>query len=87
MRTFLALLGIACMLLGLGSCAIGGAGGLAAAVATSTIGTVLFGTGAVTLGLATVVEELQGLRKHFERRGKPPTGSPGEPPKEPYREI
>lgn len=89
MRTFLALVGIACMLLGVGSCALGGAGGLAGALAASAMGAILFGAGLVALGLASVLEELQAIRRHFERHGKP-AGTPADSAKkepQPYREI
>lgn len=65
------------MILGIGSCTVGGGGGLAGAVAGSTVGTGLFAAGLIAFGIAAVLEELQGLRRtlteglrHFAKKGE-----------------
>lgn len=77
MKIFFGLVGIFCMLLGIGSCAMSGSGGLAGAVAGATVGAVLFAVGLVSLGIAALLEELQGLRRtlveglrHFAKKGE-----------------
>jgi hypothetical protein len=80
-KIFLGLAGVLCMIAGIGSRAIGGGGGLAGAVAGSTVGTGLFAAGLIAFGIAAVLEELQGLRRtlteglrHFAKQGngRPP---------------
>ena len=82
MKIFFGLVGIVCMLFGLGSCALGGAGGVAGAFAGATVGTVLFAIGTVALGVASLLEELQRLRRtlteglrYFAKGGEPPAGT------------
>jgi len=80
-KIFFGLVGIVCVLAGIGSCAMSSTGGLAGAVAGATIGTGLFAVGLVALGIAAILEELQGLRRtlaeglrYFARKGEPPPG-------------
>ena len=77
MKIFLGLTGVLCMIAGIGSCAMASGGGLAGAVAGSTVGTGLFAAGLIAFGIAAVLEELQGLRRtlseglrHFAKKGE-----------------
>jgi hypothetical protein len=81
MKIFFGLVGFVCMILGMGSCAMRATGGLVDAVAGATIGTGLFAVGLVALGIAAILEELQGLRRtlteglrHFAKKEEHPPG-------------
>lgn len=82
MKIFFGPLGIACMLLGVGSCTFAGAGGAAGLVAGATVGLALFAIGTVALGVSALLDELQHLRRtvteglrYFAKGGEPPAGA------------
>ena len=77
MKYFLGLVGILCILAGLGSCTFGGTAGLIGGIAAVAVGTGMFALGIIAIGFAAVLEEIQSLRKtlveglrHFARQDK-----------------